>query len=182
MHGRRISDEGSLLPLPFAPGLLAACNYRGFNGEMPKGPLEFRIDGKLDKDHVSTVKRWLSLLLLFGAMLGLLAQEAAFASAPAMPMPMASDTSVSAPAMSAECAEMMGIDTSTEKSQDKKPCKGLTLDCIAKMGCALPLAIATPTAMPAASDHRAAPTDRLPVSRLRGRSYGPEPDPPLFLA
>ena len=147
---------------------------------MPKGPPEFRIDGKLDKDHVSTVKRWLSLLLLFGAMLGLLAQEAAFASAPAMPMP--SDTSVSAPAMSAECAEMMGIDTSTEKSQDKKPCKGLTLDCIAKMGCALPLAIATPAAIPAASDNRAAPTDRLPISRLRGRSYGPEPDPPLFLA
>jgi hypothetical protein len=96
-------------------------------------------------------------------------------------MPMSSDTSISAPAMSDECAEMMGIDVSKDKSQDKKPCKGLTLDCIAKMGCALPLAIATPAAILAASDHRAAPTDQLPVSRLRGRSYGPEPDPPLFL-
>ena len=142
-------------------------------------PLEFRIDGKLDKDHVSTVKRWLSLLLLLGAVLGLLAQEAAFASAPAMPMP--SETSISAPAMSAECAEMMGIDTSTDKSQDKKPCKGLTLDCIAKMGCALPLATRTPAAMPAANDHSATTTHQLPIARLHGRSYGPEPDPPLFL-
>ncbi len=121
------------------------------------------------------MKRWLSLLLLFGAMLGLLAQEAAFASAPAMPI--ASETTISAPAMSAECAEMMGIDT----SQDKAPCKGLTLDCIAKMGCALPLATATPSAMPAASDYPAAPTDQLPITRLYGRNYGPEPDPPLFL-
>lgn len=114
-------------------------------------------------------------MLLVGAMLGLLAQEAAFASAPAMPM--ASETTIAAPAMSDECAEMMGID----KSDDSAPCKGLTLDCIAKMGCALPLAIATPASMLEATDHRVAPTDRLPIARLRGRSYGPEPDPPLFL-
>ena len=143
---------------------------------MPRtAPFRFRIDGKSDKDHVSPVKRWLSLLLLLGAMLGLLAQEAAFASAPAMPM--ASEMTIVAPAMSDECAEMMGID----KSDDSAPCKGLTLDCIAKMGCALPLAIATPAAMLTASDHKAAPTDQLPVSRLRGRTFGPEPDPPLFL-
>ncbi|MBL8650679.1 MAG: hypothetical protein JNL35_09795 [Sphingopyxis sp.] len=121
------------------------------------------------------MKCWLSLMLLVGAMLGLLAQEAAFASAPAMPM--ASETTIAAPAMSDECAEMMGID----KSDDSAPCKGLTLDCIAKMGCALPLAIATPASMLEATDHRVAPTDRLPIARLRGRSYGPEPDPPLFL-
>jgi len=124
---------------------------------------------------VSTVKRWLSLLLLLGAILGLLAQEAAFAAAPAMPLP--SEATIAAPEMSAECAEMMGIDT----SQDKAPCKGLTLDCIAKMGCALPLATATPAAIPAASEHASAPTDLLPIARLHGRKYGPEPDPPLFL-
>jgi hypothetical protein len=121
------------------------------------------------------VKRWLSLLLLLGAVLGLLAQEAAFAAAPAIPV--ASDTHVAAPAMSDECAEMMGID----KSQDSAPCKGLTLDCIAKMGCALPLAVSTPAVLAAAADHRAAPADRLPVARLVGRKLGPEPDPPLFL-
>ncbi|WP_262407918.1 hypothetical protein [Sphingopyxis sp. OPL5] len=79
--------------------------------------------------------------------------------------------------MSDECAEMMGID----KSQDSAPCKGLTLDCIAKMGCALPLAVSTPAVLAAAADHCAAPADRLPVARLVGRKLGPEPDPPLFL-
>ncbi|WP_255265929.1 MULTISPECIES: hypothetical protein [Sphingopyxis] len=128
----------------------------------------------MDKDHVSTVKRWLSLLLLLGAMLGLLAQEAAFASAPAMPMP--ADTTIAASAMSDECAEMMGIDT----SQDKAPCKGLTLDCIAKMGCALPPTVVTPATLLATSDHSAEPTDQLPIARLRGRTFGPEPDPPLL--
>lgn len=119
------------------------------------------------------MKRWLTFLLLVGALLGLLAQETAFASAPALP---SAETAFAA-AMSDECAEMMGI----KKSQKSAPCKGLTLDCIAKMGCALPLATATPAAMLAASDHLTAPTDQLPITRLRGRNYGPEPDPPLFL-
>lgn len=119
------------------------------------------------------MKRWLTFLLLVGALLGLLAQETAFASAPALP---SAETAFAA-AMSDECAEMMGI----KKSQKSAPCKGLTLDCIAKMGCALPLATATPAAMPAAGDHLTAPTDQLPITRLRGRTFGPEPDPPLFL-
>ena len=79
------------------------------------------------------MKRWLTFLLLVGAVLGLLAQEAAFAAAPALP----SAETASAAAMSDECAEMMGI----EKSQKSAPCQGLTLDCIAKMGCA---AVAAP--------------------------------------
>jgi hypothetical protein len=121
------------------------------------------------------VKRWLSLLLLFGAMLGLLAQEAAFASAPAMLIP--SDTAIAASAMSDECAEMMGIDNSHENT----PCKGLTLDCIAKMGCALPSAVVSPAALLATTEHSTAAADELPITRLHGRNYGPEPDPPLFL-
>ena len=119
------------------------------------------------------MKRWLTFLLLVGALLGLLAQETAFASAPALP---SAETAFAA-AMSDECAEMMGI----KKSQKSAPCKGLTLDCIAKMGCALPLATTTPAAMPAANDHSATTTHQLPIARLHGRSYGPEPDPPLFL-
>jgi hypothetical protein len=99
---------------------------------LPIGPTrQNRVDAGNAKDHTFNVKRRISLLLLIGALLGLLAQEAAFASAPAMPM---QDTAIAAPTMSAECAEMMGID----KSQDKEPCQGLTLDCIAKMGCAVP--------------------------------------------
>jgi len=120
------------------------------------------------------VKRWLSLLLLFGAVLGLLAQEAAFASAPAMPI---ADTAIAASAMSDECAEMMGI----EKSQNKEPCQGLTLDCIAKMGCALPPAVVSPATPIEAKAHVPGLLDPLPVRRLAGRTFGPEPDPPLVL-
>jgi len=111
-------------------------------------------------------------MLLLGALLGLLAQEAAFASAPTIPMP-----EISASGMSPDCAEMMGIDT----SQDKTPCAGLTLDCIAKMGCALPPAVVS-SAMPLAVDaHIRGVLNPLPVRRLAGRTIGPEPDPPSRL-
>ena len=130
------------------------------------------IDRSFDKDHSRTVKRWLSFLLLLGALMGLLAQEAAFASVPSMP---ASEASASQ--MSPECAEMMGVDT----SQPDQPCKGMTLDCIAKMGCAIPLAVVTPAAPLAVASHRRELVDPLAVQRLVGRSVGPEPEPPLAL-
>lgn len=131
------------------------------------------VDAECAKDHAFVMKRRFSLLLLLGALLGLLAQEAAFASA--MPMP---DRAITASAMSDECAEMMGID----KSQDKGPCQGLTLDCIAKMGCAISLAVVTPAAPLAVAGHRRELVDPLAVQRLVGRSVGPEPEPPLVLA
>jgi len=135
---------------------------------------EIPFDDDFSKDHAFFMKRRFSLLLLLGALLGLLAQEVAFASAPAMPM---QGTEIAAPAMSDECAEMMGID----KSQGKEPCQGLTLDCIAKMGCALPSAVIS-LAMPLAAEfHLPGLLDPLPVRRLNGRTIGPEPDPPLFL-
>lgn len=120
------------------------------------------------------MKLWLSCLLLFGAILGLLAQEVAFASAPAMSVPSAA---IAAQAMSDECAEMMGID----KAPDKKSCAGLTLDCIAKMGCALPPAVVSPAMPLAAESHIPGLLDPLPIRRLDGRTFGPEPDPPLIL-
>ena len=91
-----------------------------------------------------------------------------------MPMP---DTAITASAMSDECAEMMGID----KSQDKRPCQGLTLDCIAKMGCALPPAVVSPAMPLETKAHVPGLLDPLPVRRLAGRTFGPEPDPPLSL-
>ncbi|KGB59273.1 MAG: hypothetical protein KAF42_05350 [Sphingopyxis terrae] len=120
------------------------------------------------------MKRWLTFLLLVGALLGLLAQETAFASAPALP---SAETAFAA-AMSDECAEMMGI----KKSQKSAPCKGLTLDCIAKMGCALPPAVVSPATPLAEKTFVAGSFDPLPVRRLAGRTFGPEPAPPLFLA
>lgn len=118
------------------------------------------------------MKRLFSLLLLLGAVLGLLGQEVAFASAPAV-----RDVAVAASTMSDDCAEMMGID----KSQGDKPCEGLTLDCIAKMGCALPAAVVSRGMPLAVAPHIPGFLDPLPVRRLNGRTIGPEPDPPLAL-
>ena len=120
------------------------------------------------------MNRRLSLLLLIGALLGLFAQEGALAIAPAMPM---QATTVAGAPMSADCAEMMGID----KSGHRKPCTGLTLDCIAKMGCALPLAPPTLTASVAEKVIVRGLHDPLPVRQLSGRALGPEPEPPLHL-
>lgn len=120
------------------------------------------------------MKRRLSLLLLIGALLGLFAQEGAFAIAPAMPM---QTTAIGGVTMSADCAEMMGVD----KSGHRKPCTGLTLDCIAKMGCALPLAPPTLTASIAEKAIVRDLYDPLPVRQLSGRALGPEPEPPLYL-
>ncbi|HJS11516.1 hypothetical protein [Sphingopyxis sp.] len=121
------------------------------------------------------MKRWLTLMLLAGALLGLFGQETAFAMARPI---IEGQQPVAAPAMSAECAEMMGVDT----SKPDQPCKGMTLDCIAKMGCAIPLAVVTPAAPLAVADYQRELADPLAVQRLVGRSFGPEPEPPLLLA
>jgi hypothetical protein len=128
----------------------------------------------MTKGNAFQVKRRFSLLLLLGALLGLLAQEAAFASAPALPM---QEMTAATPAMSDECAEMMGI----EASHDKKPCQGLTLDCIAKMGCAVPLAVPSTAAIIAATTYVRGLPDMLPTRCLVGVTTEPEPEPPLIL-
>ena len=119
------------------------------------------------------MKRWLTFLLLVGALLGLLAQETAFASAPALP---SAETAFAA-AMSDECAEMMGI----KKSQKSAPCKGLTLDCIAAMGCVVPL-VAADLATGLTSPHIYGALGFWPtISVLTGKSFAPDPDPPTNL-
>ncbi|MBA4757989.1 hypothetical protein [Sphingosinicella sp.] len=120
------------------------------------------------------MKHWLTLMLLAGALLGLFGQEAAFAMARPV---VEAQQPVASPAMSPECAEMMGVDT----AQPDQPCKGMTLDCIAKMGCAVPLAVVTPGAPLVVAGHRRELVDPLAVQRLVGRSFGPEPEPPLAL-
>ncbi|MFC0589527.1 hypothetical protein ACFFF7_08895 [Novosphingobium aquiterrae] len=122
------------------------------------------------------MKRWFSLLLLLGALLGLLGQEAAFAHV----MPVAKvEQTVAASQMSAECAEMMGL--AKQKPQPEKPCQGMTPDCIAKMGCAVPVALLPPLAPGVAREFRAATPPQMPVAPLDGRNTGPEPEPPTRL-
>lgn len=124
------------------------------------------------------MKRWFSLALLLAALLGLIGQEAAFARA--MPVEQAEQT-VAAPEMSAECAEMLGL-TKPQPQPEKQPCKGMTPDCIAKMGCAVPLALIPPLAFDASPQFREASPPQMPVAALIGRDTGPEPEPPATLS
>lgn len=121
------------------------------------------------------MQRWVSMFLLIGALVGLFGQESAYAAAAAMP---ALNQSTVEMTMSADCAEMMGID-----QQDRgEPCGGMSLDCIAKMGCAAPVALIP--AAPADTDDMldlTVPTVPL-ISPMAGRSQSPELHPPAILA
>lgn len=123
------------------------------------------------------MKRLFSLALLLAAMLGLLGQEVAFARPILVEQ---AEQAVGAPEMSAECAEMMGL-TKPKPQSDKQPCEGMTPDCIAKMGCAVPLALLPPAMIAAPIQLHASTPPQSPVVRLVGRNTGPEPDPPTRL-
>lgn len=115
--------------------------------------------------------------MLLGALIGLFGQEAAFASAPAhLAMPAVKMTGEMAP-MATDCMAMMR----QAPQPAQKPCKGLTLDCIASMGCVIPLAATPePTLMGKFVYER---TQHFParISVLAGRALEPEPDPPTRL-
>lgn len=122
------------------------------------------------------MKRWFTLLMLLGALLGLLGQEAAFAHV--MPVEKAEQTATAAQ-MNADCAEMMGL--AKQSPQPEAPCQGMTPDCIAKMGCAVPLALIPPLTFDLVQQFRAAAPLQAPVAPLVGRDTGPEPEPPARL-
>lgn len=116
------------------------------------------------------MKHLLSLLLLFGAMVGLFGQEAAYATAPAF-------TAAAATSMSPDCTTMAHKSAGTKQT----PCKGLTFGCIASMGCAVPLMM-----LPAPTlgvEPICQQTEYSPGSpgSLIGRALEPEPDPPSLL-
>lgn len=123
------------------------------------------------------MKCWFSLALLIGALLGLLVQEAAFAHV--MPVEKAEQTATVAQ-MNADCAEMMGL-AKPQPQPEKQPCQGMTPECIAKMGCAVPLALIPPLAFDLVPQFRAAAPLQTPVAPLVGRDTGPEPEPPARL-
>lgn len=118
------------------------------------------------------MKRLFALLLLMEAMFGLLGQQTAAAAA------VPATASVPTAAMSADCMEMMA---EHPPKPAKKPCEGLTLDCIFATGCAVPLMrdLATPLA-PAAA---AAPELFWPsTAELSGTDRAPETHPPTDLS
>ena len=120
------------------------------------------------------MKRYFSILLLIGALVGLFGQEAAFAlSTPAQ----TTEQSAAMSGMSADCIEEMGL---TKQASDQ-PCQGLTFDCIAKMGCALPLALVPPAVSGLPLECREAIPAIMPVATLVGLELSPEPEPPARL-
>lgn len=129
-----------------------------------------------DHSKVGVVKRWFSLLLLMGALLGLVGQEAAIARV--MSAQKAEQTATFLQ-MSPECAEIMGLAKQTP--QPEKPCQGMTPDCIAKMGCAVPMALIPRLSFEAVPQLRAVAPPQMPVAPLVGRDTGPEPEPPATL-
>lgn len=126
------------------------------------------------------MKRWFSLALLMGALLGLIGQESAFARV--VPAAQAAQTSAvvqtDSGQMSADCAEMMKL---AQQPQQDTPCQGMTPDCVAKMGCSVPVALIPPLLGAAPTKFRLLAPRQMPVARLIGREVSPEPHPPAFL-
>lgn len=109
----------------------------------------------------------LSLLLLFGALLGVFGQGVALASIPATQSAQA--VSIAA---DSDCMEMM------EQGPDGQPCKGVTLDCIAAMGCVVPFTLGNEQPPLATPVLQAVIPPTALITRLSGRVPSPEPEPP----
>ena len=116
------------------------------------------------------LKARISQLLLIGALLGLFGQGMAYAAGPTL-----------APKMAMSHAMPTGMDCAGMATRDQEPehpCKGLTLACIAQMGCVIPMTF---------EPERPA-LDRLIVPQLAatwptspmltGLEIPPEPEPP----
>ena len=127
---------------------------------------------------VAIVKHALRLFLLLGALIGLLGQEAAFASAlPAVSASMAMAGTTDS-GMSDDCMKMMA---QQQQQPAQKPCKGMTLARIAAMGCVIPMAVRNdaPTLAARAADPTLAFWTTTTI--LHGGELTPEPEPPTLL-
>ena len=116
--------------------------------------------------------RSLQIGLLLMALLGLMGQSTAMAAVPAL----MSSGSIQASMAGMDCMDMANL-----PAPGKLPCKKMTLQCMAAMGCA-PATLVEPDAPTISSLFVDRVKSALPLAaRLWGRSYGPEPDPPSFL-
>ena len=117
------------------------------------------------------MKRTLHLLLLLGALIGLFGQATAYAAGPRGPIaPMAVSQ------MDGNCMEMMQKQQPTEK-----PCKGLTLDCIAAMGCVVPIVLRDAGTFSLTPQIFSLQAFWPATTVLVGSDLAPEPPPPTIL-
>ncbi len=130
------------------------------------------------------MRRLFALLLLVGALTGMFGAQAALAFGPTLAKPAAVEKpmAMADPAMAGmDCAEMMAPAKPQPPEQGPQPCKGMTLACIAQMGCTVPVLLGggpAPTGLLPTASILYVP---MPSAPLAGRSYGPEPEPPAFL-
>ncbi|AUW60539.1 hypothetical protein C1T17_20135 (plasmid) [Sphingobium sp. SCG-1] len=122
------------------------------------------------------MKRALRLFLLFGALIGLFGQAVAYASvqtASSAPMAMSGMTNSG---MSEDCIKMMA-----QQQPQQKPCKGMTLACIAAMGCVVPMVVRNDS--PALVSRGAGPALAFwpTTTVLLGSDLTPELEPPTLL-
>jgi hypothetical protein len=119
------------------------------------------------------VRRVLPLLLLLGALIGLLGQGTAYARGPQAPQPAATVAAIEG--LSAECMEMM-----RKQPPAEQPCEE-TFDCIMAMGCTIPLLAAPELLVVDRMSFGGTQHFVSAVTPLSGRSFGPEPEPPTRL-
>lgn len=117
------------------------------------------------------LKARISLLLLLGALLGLFGQGMAYAAGPALAPKVAASHSM---ASGRDCADM----ASAQKQAPESPCKGITLACIAQMGCIIPMTFEPerPAAKRLSVPQLAATWP--PSLILAGLEIAPDPEPP----
>ncbi len=118
------------------------------------------------------VKRAISLLLLLGALIGLFGQAAAYASIPSADTP-----PMASAGMTDECMKMMA----EQRQPARKPCTGMTLDCIAAMGCVVPLTLVEPFLLRVVLLMALPAVEAAPVRPLIAHVLAPEPEPPSLI-
>lgn len=75
----------------------------------------------------------------------------------------------------------MAMMTKQQPAPKEKPCKGLTLDCITAMGCAVPLMAADLTGSLVTPRIYEKQAFWPATDVLAGQNFAPEPDPPTNL-
>lgn len=122
------------------------------------------------------MKRALHLLLLLGALIGLFGQAAAYASLPSPTSASMTMSDMADSGMSEDCMKLMA-----QQQPQQKPCKGMTLACIAAMGCVVPMVVRNDS--PALASREAAPSLAFwpTTTVLLGSDLTPEPEPPTLL-
>ena len=142
-----------------------------WNGPYERGDgLEFDLTSL--RYRIFLVTRLVHICLLLAALSGLIGQSTAMAMVP---------TPMTVGSVQAGMAGMDWTDMANSSVPGKMPCKKMTLQCMAAMGCA-PAALVQPDVRGLSSPLIDRVTSALPpAARLWGRSYGPDPDPPSFL-